>query len=146
MLTGGVILVQATGRGLVEERLNSIQEQAAIVVAGTIAQYATDPERAMRCGSMKPKPLLGQLIAPTRLRGRVYLPERTAGRSTPAISWRATWCRCRNCRALDRASRVKEWLKRLYDGVMGVRPFASLDPITKAAPDGRVYRGSRAPR
>ena len=42
VLTGGVILVQASGRGLVEERMNSIQQQANIV-AGTLAEYATDP-------------------------------------------------------------------------------------------------------
>src|SRR5476651_946961 len=34
ILMGGVILVQSSGRGLVEERLDSIQEQAKIV-AGT---------------------------------------------------------------------------------------------------------------
>ena len=33
ILTGGVIGVQSSGRGLVEERLNSIQEQADIVTA-----------------------------------------------------------------------------------------------------------------
>ena len=55
-----------------------MQEQAAIV-AGTLAEYATDPEtpHADRCGQAEP--LLRQLIAPTRLRGRLYLPERPAG-------------------------------------------------------------------
>ena len=72
VLTGGVILVQASGRGLVEERLNSIQEQAKIV-AGTIAQYATDPE-THTLKVEEAEPLLRQLIAPTRLRGRLYLP------------------------------------------------------------------------
>ena len=43
VLTAGVILVQSSGRGLVEERLTGVQEQAAIV-AGTLAEYATDPE------------------------------------------------------------------------------------------------------
>src|SRR5476649_212484 len=42
VLTGGVILVQVSSRGLVEERLNGIHQQAAIV-ASTVAQYATDP-------------------------------------------------------------------------------------------------------
>ena len=37
MLTGGVIGVQSSGRGLVEERLTGIQQQAAIV-AGTLAR------------------------------------------------------------------------------------------------------------
>ena len=39
VLTAGVILVQSSGRGLVEERLTGVQEQAAIV-AGTLAEYA----------------------------------------------------------------------------------------------------------
>src|SRR6185503_6609414 len=72
VLTGGVVLVQASGRGLVEERLHSIAEQANIV-AGTIAQYATDPNtHTLKVDEAEP--LLRQLIAPTRLRGRLYLP------------------------------------------------------------------------
>jgi hypothetical protein len=76
VLTGGVILVQASGRGLVEERLNSIQEQANIV-AGTLAEYATDPETHTLKVSTFP---MG--IWP----------------STPATSWHAMWCRPASCR------------------------------------------------
>jgi two-component system sensor histidine kinase ChvG len=73
VLTGGVILVQASGRGLVEERLNSIKEQANIV-AGTLAEYATEPDtHTLRVEQAEP--LLRQLIAPTRLRARLYLPS-----------------------------------------------------------------------
>src|ERR1700759_482375 len=43
VLTVGVVIVQTNGRGLVEERLNGVQLQTAIV-AGTIAQYATDSD------------------------------------------------------------------------------------------------------
>src|SRR5215831_7574293 len=72
VLTAGVILVQASGRGLVEERMNSIREQANIV-AGTLAEYTTDPETHTLRVTLA-EPLLRQLIAPTRLRGRLYLP------------------------------------------------------------------------
>jgi two-component system sensor histidine kinase ChvG len=137
VLTGGVILVQATGRGLVEERLNSIQEQANIV-AGTIAQYATDPNtHTLRVDEAEP--LLGQLIAPTRLRGRVYLPSGRLAIDTRNLLARNV-VQVRELPALDRATRIKEWLKRLYDGVMGVRPFASLEQYSEAGEDGRVYR------
>jgi len=43
VLTGGVVLVQSSGRGLVEERLNGVQQQATIV-AGSLAAYATNPD------------------------------------------------------------------------------------------------------
>ena len=43
VLTGGVILVQFSGRDLVEERLNSVQQQA-VIVASAIAGYATDEQ------------------------------------------------------------------------------------------------------
>ena len=69
VLTGGVILVQASGRGLIEERLTSIHEQANIV-AGTLAEYATEPE-THTLKVAEAEPLLRQLIAPTRLRGRL---------------------------------------------------------------------------
>ena len=43
VLTAGVVAVQASGRGLVEERMTGVQEQAAIV-AGALAEYTTDPD------------------------------------------------------------------------------------------------------
>ena len=137
VLTGGVILVQTTGRGLVEERLNSIQEQANIV-AGTIAQYATDPDtHTLRVEEAEP--LLRQLIAPTRLRGRLYLPSGRLAIDTRNLLARNV-VQIQELPALDRGTQVKEWLKRLYDGVMGVRPFASLEAYSEAGDDGRVYR------
>ena len=42
MLTGGVVAVQSSGRGLVTERLAGVQQQAAIA-ASALANYATDP-------------------------------------------------------------------------------------------------------
>src|ERR1700761_9568337 len=73
VLTAGVILVQSSGRGLVEERLTSVQEQAAIV-AGALAQYTTDPDSHTLKTELA-EPLLRELIAPTRLRARLYLPD-----------------------------------------------------------------------
>jgi len=136
VLTGGVILVQVTGRGMVAERLNSIQEQAAIV-AGTLAEYATDPaSQAVKINGAEP--LLRQLIAPPRLRGRLYTP---AGRL--AIDTRNLLARnvvqTSELPALDASTRLKEGLKRVYDGVMGVRPFSRLQPYYEAGEDGRVY-------
>ena len=40
---------------------------------------------------------------------------------------------------LDRWSRITQWLKRVYEGIMGVRPFARLEPYYEAGDNGRVY-------
>lgn len=136
VLTGGVILVQASGRGLVEERINSVREQADIV-AGTLAAYTTDPEtHTLKVADAEP--LLRQLIAPTRLRGRLYLPGGELAIDTRDLLARNV-VQTSELPPLDMSSRIKEWLRRVYDGVMGVRPFASLEPYYEAGEDGRVY-------
>ena len=66
VLTGGVILVQFSGRDLVEERFSGVQQQAAIV-ASAIAEYASDQETST-LNLDAAEPLLRQLISPTRLR------------------------------------------------------------------------------
>jgi two-component system, OmpR family, sensor histidine kinase ChvG len=136
VLTAGFILVQANGRGLVEERLNSIQEQANIV-AGTIAQYATDPD-SHTLKVEEAEPLLRQLIAPTRLRGRLYLQGGHLAIDTRNLLARNV-VQTGELPALDTTSQMKEGFKRLYDGIMGVRPFAQLEPYYEAGDDGRVY-------
>ncbi len=136
VLTGGVIAVQASGRGLVEERLTSIQEQANIV-AGTLAEYATDTE-THTLKIAEAEPLLRQLIAPTRLRGRLYLPSGRLAIDTRNLLARNV-VQMQELPSLDSKSRVQEWFKRLYDGIMGVRPFARLQPYYEAGEDGRVY-------
>ncbi|MDB5734684.1 MAG: hypothetical protein JWN16_1321, partial [Alphaproteobacteria bacterium] len=136
VLTGGVILVQASGRGLVEERLTSIQEQANIV-AGTLAEYATDPE-THTLKVEQAEPLLRQLIAPTRLRARLYLPSGRIATDTRNLLARNV-VQMQELPSLDTSVRVQEWFKRLYDGIMGVRPFARLQPYYEADEDGRVY-------
>jgi len=137
VLTGGVILVQSSGRGLVEERLNSIREQANIV-AGTLAAYATDPD-THTLTVPDAEQLLRQLIAPTRLRGRLYLPSGQLVADTRDLLPRNV-VQVGQLPPLDTTSRIKEWLRRFYDGVMGVRPFAQLEPYYEAGDNGRVYR------
>jgi two-component system sensor histidine kinase ChvG len=136
VLTAGVILVQASGRGLVEERLTSIQEQAAIV-AGTLAEYATDNE-AHSLQMAQAEPLLRQLIAPTRLRARLYLPTgRLASDSRNLLARNVV--QSQELPALDFTTQTREMFRRVYDTIMGVRPFARLEPYYEAGEDGRVY-------
>jgi two-component system sensor histidine kinase ChvG len=136
VLTAGVMLVQASGRGLVEERLNSIKEQANIV-AGTIAQYATDADtHTLKVDEAEP--LLAQLIAPTRLRGRLYVPDGHLAIDTRNLLARNV-VQTGELPSLDTTSQIKEWAQRLYDGIIGVRPFTRLDPYYEGGNDGRVY-------
>ncbi len=137
ILTGGVIGVQLSGRGLVTERLNGVQLQAAIV-AGTLAQYATDPE-SHTLKIAEAEPLLRQLIAPTRLRGRLYLPSGRLVVDTRLLLLRNS-VQSEDLSALDSWSQFQEWWQRIYDGVMGVRPFAHLAPYPEGGSDGRVYQ------
>ena len=137
ILTGGVIGVQSSGRGLVEERLTGIQEQAAIV-AGTLAEYATDP-KTHTLKVAEAEPLLRQLIQPTRLRARLYLPNGHLVVDTRLLLARNI-VQMEELPALDRWSRIKQWGRRIYDGVMGVRPFTQLASYSEGADDGRVYQ------
>ena len=136
VLIGGVILVQTSGTGLVEERLTGIQEQAQIV-AGTLAEYATDPDtHTLRVAEAKP--LLRQLIAPTRLRGRLYLTDGRLAIDTRDLL-ALNLVENAELPPIDRWDRFKAFLHRVYDGVMGVRPFARLAPYNEGGDDGRVY-------
>ena len=137
VLTIGVILVQASGRGLVEERMTSVQLSAAIV-AGTLAEYATDPN-SHTLKTSEAEPLLRQLIAPTRLRARLYLPNGRLAVDTRNLLPGHT-VQMEELPALDRWTGVKESLDRFYDGVMGVRPFARLAPYFEGGEDGRIYQ------
>ena len=135
VLISGVVLVQASGRGLVEERLNSIREQANIV-AGTIAQYATDPDtHTLKVDEAEP--LLAQLIAPTRLRGRLYVPDGHLAIDTRNLLARNV-VQVGELPSLDTTSQVKEWFKRMYEGLIA-RPFSRLEPYYEGGNDGRVY-------
>ena len=137
VLTAGVILVQSSGRGLVKERLTGVQEQAAIV-AGTLAEYATDPE-THTLKVAEAEPLLRQLITPTRLRARLYLPSGRLVADTRMLLARNS-VQIEELPALDRWTQIKEAGRRIYDGIMGVRPFARLAPYSESSEDGRTYQ------
>jgi len=137
VLTAGVVVVQSSGRGLVEERMTGVQEQAAIV-AGTLAAYTTDPD-SHTLKIAEAEPLLRQLITPTRLRARLYLPNGSLVVDTRLLLERNS-VQIEELPALDRWTQLKQWWQRIYDGMMGVRPFARLAPYYEGGEDGRVYQ------
>lgn len=137
ILIGGVLYVQSSRVGLVDERLNSIRAQAEIV-AGTLAEYATDEDtHSMKVDDAEP--LLRQLIAPTRLRGQLYLPNGQLAVDTRNLLARNV-VQTQELPPLDRRSRYMLEIQRLYESVMGVRPFSKLEPNFEASNDGRTYR------
>ena len=133
VLTAGVILVQTSSRGLVEERMTGVQEQAAII-SGTLAEYATDPN-THTLSMHNTEVLLRHLIAPTRLRARLYFANGRLALDTGADRVQEA-----ELPALDRWSQFKESLLRFYDGLMGVRPFAHLPRYLEGGGDGRIYQ------
>ena len=136
VLTGGVILVQASGMGLVEERLAGVKEQAAIV-ASAVADYATDENNVLNVDAAEP--LLRQLIAPTRLRARLYVPGSQLAALDTRLLLPRNVVRVQELPALDARNQVQEFFKRLYDGLMGVRPFARLAPYSEGNGDWHGY-------
>src|ERR1700704_4233037 len=143
ILLGGVLWVQSNRIGLVEERIAGIRDQA-LIVAGALAEYAADPDhRAIE--TMQAEPLLRQLISPTHLRARVYS---TTGRLQ--IDTRNLLAR--NVVTTEQLpppepsnpitaffDRSITAVQRLYDGLMGVRPLAHIEPYFEAGQNGRVY-------
>ena len=128
--------MQSSGRGLVEERLNSIQQQAAIV-ASALGKYAIN-DKTQALDADLAEPLLRELIAPTRLRARIYLPSGHLVVDTRLLLPRNV-VQISALPPLDRWSQIKEWAKRIYDGVMGVRPFSQLPSYSEGGEDGRIY-------
>jgi two-component system sensor histidine kinase ChvG len=135
-LITGVLAVETHRVGLVDERLSSIRQQARIV-ASTLAEYTADEDRRT-VDPEEAEPLLRQLISSTQLRARLY---DTTGRLQ--IDTRNLLAR--NVVEVSELPPLGFWsnftrtLRRLYDGVMGVRPFARLPPYFEAGSDGRVY-------
>ncbi len=136
VLAGGVVLVETSGRGLVEERLTGIQEQAA-VVADTLANYATDPQ-TRRVRPQQVEQLLPPLVAPTRLRARVYQPDGLLAADSRQFLARNLVQR-EELPPLDTMSKAQAWLQRVYDGVMGVRPFNGPPRYYEGGRNGRIY-------
>lgn len=136
ILLGGVIFVQSTRVGLIDERLAGIKQQA-LIVAGTLAEYTTDDAtRSIKVGEAEP--LLGQLIAPTSLRARLYGTDGRLEVDTRNLLARNV-VQTFPLPPIDFWSRVKQGFLRIYNGIMGVRPFTKLDPYFEAGKDGRVY-------
>jgi two-component system sensor histidine kinase ChvG len=136
ILTGGVIGVQSSGRGLVEERLRGIEQQADIV-ASALGRYAIN-NKTQSLDVDLAEPLLRELIAPTRLRGRLYLPNGRQVADTRLLLPRNV-IQVTPLPPLDRWSQVKEWGQRIYDSAMGVHPFNTLGKYAEGGEDGRIY-------
>ncbi|MDE2135459.1 MAG: stimulus-sensing domain-containing protein [Alphaproteobacteria bacterium] len=135
-LTAGVITVQSSHEGLVDERLTGIEEQARIV-AGTLAEYARNTDtRSLKISDAAP--LLRDFLAPTRLRARLYDTDGKLVIDTRNLLARNI-VQTVPLPPIDDWSRFEATVGRLYDGVIGVRPFAKLDPYFEAGEDGRVY-------
>lgn len=136
ILLAGVVFVQSTRVGLVDERLTGIKQQA-LIVAGTLAEYTTD-DAARAIKVEEAEPLLRQLIAPTALRARLYSTDGRLEVDTRNLLARNI-VQTYELPPIDFWSRVDQAIERVYNGVMGVRPFAKLEPYFEAGKDGRVY-------
>ncbi|MBI3678698.1 MAG: stimulus-sensing domain-containing protein [Proteobacteria bacterium] len=137
VLIGGVITVQTSSVGLIEERIAGIQDQA-LIVANTLAEYTTDVN-TRSINSAQARPLLRQLIEPTKLRAQLYDRQGNLQVDTRNLLSRNI-VQTFDLPPLDLWSRTKEAISRFYDGVMGVRPFTRLEPYFEAGINGRVYR------
>ena len=136
VLISGVLVVQTSRVGLVDERMAGIKQEAQ-TVAGALAEYATEEER-FSVDDSKAEPLLRQLIAPTRLRARLYDRNGRLVVDTRNLLARNV-VETVELPPLDFWSRFEGTISRIYDGLMGVRPFTRLAPYFEAGDDGRVY-------
>ena len=137
VLIGGVSWVQSSRVGLVDERLSGVQDQARIV-ANTLAQYATNSEtRSLNVADAAP--LLRELLAPTKLRARLYDTDGQLVIDTRNLLARNI-VQTIELPPIDEWSRFKRAVGNIYDGIMGVESFTKLDPYFEAGRDGRVYR------
>jgi len=135
-LIGGVLFVETSRVGLVDERLSGIQQQARII-ASTLAEYTAN-EQTHTVNLDQAEPLLRQLVSPTRLRARIYGVNGKLEIDTRNLLARNI-VQMTELPPIDFWSRFKGAANRLYDGLMGVRPFARLAPYFEAGDDGRVY-------
>ena len=136
ILIAGMLLVQSTRQGLVDERLAGVR-QVASIVAGTLAEYAT-MERTRSIADDEAEPLLRQLIAPTNLRARLYDTDGKLEIDTRDLLARNV-VETVDLPPLDLRHRVETWFHRLFDAIMGIRPFNTMEPYFEAGGNGRVY-------
>ena len=137
LLIAGVLALQSTRMGLVDERLNGIKTEAQIV-SSTLAEYATNTD-THTLDLKQAEPLLRQLMAPSKLRGRLYATDGSLAVDTRDLLARNV-VQTAELPPIDSWSQTKEFFSRIYDNVMGVRPFTKLDPYFEAGSNGRVYR------
>lgn len=137
VLITGVLAVQANRASLVDERLSGIQQQAQIV-ASTLAEYATYDNSQSIDVEGKAKPLMRQLLATTRLRGRLYAPNGQLLVDSRNLLARNV-VQDEDLPPIDAWGRFKQSMSHLYDNIMGVRPFSHLEPYFEAGNDGRIY-------
>jgi two-component system sensor histidine kinase ChvG len=136
ILIAGVMLVQAQRVSLVDERLSGVRQQAR-VIASTLAEFSANEERRA-INLDEAEPLLRQLVSPTQLRARLYGTDGRLEIDTRNLLARNV-VEISVLPPIDFWSRVRQKWRRLYDGVMGVRPFADLAPYFEAGENGRVY-------
>lgn len=141
LLIMGVIAVQSSREGLVDERLTGITDEARIV-ANTLAEYATDSEtRTMAVQDAAP--LMRELLAPTRLRARLYDSSGTLTIDSRNLLARNV-VQTEELAPIDDWSRFAAWCRRLSDGILGVRPFSKYEPYFEAGENGRAYHEVKA--
>src|SRR5579862_2170978 len=114
VLIAGVVAVQWSRIGLVDERLNGIEVQAQIA-ASSLAEYATDPDNH-KLVLKQAEPLLRQLIAPTKLRGRLYLTDGTLAIDTRDLLARNV-VQTGELPAIGTWSQIREFWDRVYHEV-----------------------------
>lgn len=137
VLIAGVTWVQTSRANLVDERLTGVEEEAR-VVASTLAEYATLTEgRGINVQSASE--LLRDLVGPTRLRARLYDTDGQLIADTRYLLARNV-VQVSELPPVDRWSRFKQWVGRLYESIMGVRPNQHFEPYLEGGQDGRVYR------
>src|SRR5665213_525385 len=133
LLIAGVLALQSARVGLVDERVNGIETEAQIV-ASTLAEYATDPD-THTLNVKQAEPLLRQLMAPSKLRGRLYLTDGSLAVDTRDLLARNV-VQTGELPPIDFWSQTKDLFNRAYDNVMGVRPFTKLEPYFEAGENG----------
>jgi two-component system sensor histidine kinase ChvG len=136
ILIGGTLLVETSRQGLVDERVEEIRQEASIV-ASTLAEYATR-ERTRSIAIGQAEPLLRQLIAPTNLRARLYGTDGSLEIDTRDLLARNV-VQTVELPPFDLRHRLEALATRVYDGVMGVRPFTSMAPYLETGGNGTVY-------
>lgn len=136
ILIAGMLVVQTSRQGLVDERLAGVR-QVATIVANTLAEYATH-EKTRSISIDEAEPLLRQLIAPTKLRARLYGTDGQLEIDSRDLLARNV-VETTDLPPLDFRHRIEAWFLHLYDGIAGVRPLSNMEPYVEAGGNGLVY-------